>query len=124
MQLARAVARSQARGRSAIVICDNLGTHTPGRSVLVRQVLSACKGVLYLVYTPAYDPDANPIEWLFRATRREVTHNHQRSEMTHLIEDAERHFERLRADPVKVLRQIGSPGAAIPPPAVPLKAAA
>jgi DDE superfamily endonuclease len=48
-QLARAVARSQARGRQAIVIADNLGTHTPERSVLVRQVLSACTGVLHLV---------------------------------------------------------------------------
>jgi hypothetical protein len=124
VQLARAVARSQARGRIAIVICDNLGTHTPKRSVLVRQVLSACEGVLYLVYTPAYDPDANPIEWLFRATRREVTHNHHRWEMARLMEDAESHFERLRADPAKVLRQIGSPGAAIAPPAVPFKAAA
>jgi hypothetical protein len=124
VQLARAVARSQACGRIAIVICDNLGTHTSKRSVLVRQVLSACEGVLYLVYTPAYDPDANPIEWLFRATRREVTHNHHRWEMARLMEDAESHFEQLRANPAKVLGQIGSPGAAIAPSAAPFKAAA
>jgi transposase len=33
---------------------------------------------LSLVYTPAYDPDANRIEWLWRVSRRIVTHNHQR----------------------------------------------
>jgi DDE superfamily endonuclease len=123
-QLARAVARSHARGRRAIVICDNLGTHTPERSVLVRQVLLACEGVLHLVYTPAYDPEANRIEWLFRATRREVTHNHHRQEMASLIADADTHFEGLRASPAAVLRQIGSPGAAISRSATSLKAAA
>jgi hypothetical protein len=123
-QLARAVARSQARGRQAIVIADNLGTHTPEHSVLVRQVLGACQGVLHLVYTPAYDPDANRIEWLFRVTRREVTHNHHRKEMGQLILDAHAHFQRLQADPAAVLRHIGSPGVAPSPAAVPLKAAA
>jgi DDE superfamily endonuclease len=123
-QLARAVARSQARGRQAIVIADNLGTHTPERSTLVRQVLSACTGVLHLVYTPAYDPDANRIEWLFRVTRREVTHNHHRQEMVGLIRDAHTHFQGLQADPAAVLRHIGSPGVAPLPAAVPLKAAA
>jgi len=123
-QLARAVARSQARGRRAIVIADNLGTHTPQGSLLVRQVLSACRGVLDLVYTPAYDPEANRIEWLFRVTRREVTHNHHRQEMRELILDAHSHFQKLQADPVAVLHHIGSPGAATSLAALPLKAAA
>jgi DDE superfamily endonuclease len=123
-QLARAVARSQARGRQAIVIADNLGTHTPERSLLVRQVLGACAGVLHLVYTPAYDPDANRIEWLFRVTRREVTHNHHRKAMGQLIMDAHAHFQGLQADPAAVLRHIGSPGVATSPAAMPLMAAA
>jgi len=119
-QLARAVARSQARGRRAIVIADNLGAHTPRGSLLVRQVLSACQGVLDLVYTPAYDPEANRIEWLFQVTRREVMHNHHRQEMRQLIMDAHSHFQGLQADPVAVLRHIGSPGIATPPAALPL----
>jgi transposase len=123
-QLARAVARSQARGRRAIVITDNLGTHTPAGSLLVRQVLSACQGGLDLVYTPAYDPEANRIEWLFRVTRREVTHNHHRKRMGELIQDAHSHFQGLQADPAAVLRHIGSPGVPTHPAAVPLKAAA
>jgi hypothetical protein len=123
-QVARAVARSQARGRVAIVIADNLGTHTPAGSLLVRQWVAACQGALYLVYTPAYDPDANPIEWLWRVTRRAVTHNHQRPDMASLIADARLHFAKLQADPAAVLRHIGSPGTASHAVALPLKAAA
>src|SRR5438270_8965166 len=38
---------------------DNLKTHTAAGSLLVRSLLSEYKEHLYLVYTPAYDPDAN-----------------------------------------------------------------
>ena len=59
-------------------------------------MLTELSGQLYLVYTPAYDPNANRIEWLWRISRRVVTHNHQR-----------RDFESLLAD--DLLRHIGSP---------------
>lgn len=123
-QVTRAVNRSRARGRVAIVLCDNLGTHTARRSRLVRELLATYEGELYLVYTPPYDPDANRIEWLWRATRREVTHNHRHTAMSGLIAAAETHFHRLQAEPAAVLRQIGSPGVTLPLSAVPLKAAA
>jgi hypothetical protein len=54
-----AVARSKQRGRVAIVITDNLKTHTSAGSLLVRGLLTELKEHLHLVYTPAYDPDAN-----------------------------------------------------------------
>src|SRR5204862_3763950 len=38
-QLRRAVERSQARGRIAMVLPDNLGIHTPKGSLLLRQLL-------------------------------------------------------------------------------------
>jgi hypothetical protein len=50
-QLRRAVARSQARGRIALVLLDNLGTHTPEHSRLVRALLEELRGQLVLVYT-------------------------------------------------------------------------
>ena len=68
-QLRRAVARSQARGRIALVLLDNLGIHTPRGSRLLRALLEEFRGHLVLVYTPTYDPDANRIEWLWRALR-------------------------------------------------------
>jgi hypothetical protein len=58
-QVRAAVARSKQRGRVAIVIADNLKTHTAAGSLLVRSMLSELQEHLYLVYTPAYDPDAN-----------------------------------------------------------------
>jgi hypothetical protein len=62
-QVRAAVARSKQRGRVAIVITDNLRAHTAAGSLLVRSMLAESKEQLYLVYTPAYDPDANRIEW-------------------------------------------------------------
>ncbi len=72
-QLRRAVARSRERGRIAMVILDNLGIHTPKGSRLLRALLEELGEQLVLVYTPTYDPDANRIEWLWRALRRTVT---------------------------------------------------
>jgi hypothetical protein len=109
-QLQRAVARSSARGRSAIVLLDNLSIHTPRGSRLLRALLTDVNATavrLLLVYTPAYDPDANRIEWLWRALRRAVTHNHQRRALDPLLADADRWAADLPAD--AVLRQIGSP---------------
>jgi hypothetical protein len=57
-QLRRAVERSQARGRIAVMLLDNLGIHTPRGSLLLRALLEECRGQLVLVYTPPYDPEA------------------------------------------------------------------
>lgn len=108
-QVRAAVARSRSRGRLAIVIVDNLRTHTPAGSKLVRQMLAELQDHLRIIYTPAYDPDANRIEWLWRWSRREVTHNHQRTTFAALREDMYAHFQTLRAHANLVLRQIGSP---------------
>jgi transposase len=106
-QLRRAVARSPARGRVALVLLDNLGIHTPSGSLLLRALLADLRGQLVLVYTPAYDPDANRIEWLWRALRRAVTHAHTRESLPPLLEDADAWAHAL--SPSDVLRQIGSP---------------
>jgi len=106
-QLRRAVARSRSRGRIAMVILDNLGIHTPKGSRLLRALLAELGEQLVLVYTPTYDPDANRIEWLWRALRRAVTHTHQRQTLTELLADADRWAHTIT--PANVLSQIGSP---------------
>jgi DDE superfamily endonuclease len=108
-QVRTAAARSKRRGRVAIVIADNLKVHTPAGSLLVRSMLTELKEQLYLVYTPAYDPDANRIEWLWRISRRIVTHNHQRSDFEGLLTEVKTHFETLARTPLALLRHIGSP---------------
>jgi transposase len=106
-QLRRAVARSRSRGRIAMVILDNLGIHTPKGSRLLRALLAELSEQLVLVYTPTYDPDANRIEWLWRAFRRMVTHTHQRQRLDDLLADADRWAHTIT--PAQVLSQIGSP---------------
>ena len=106
-QLRRAVARSRSRGRIAMVILDNLGIHTPKGSRLLRGLLEELGEQLVLVYTPTYDPDANRIEWLWRALRRSVTHTHQRKTLAELLDDADRWAHTIT--PAQVLSQIGSP---------------
>jgi hypothetical protein len=106
-QLRRAVARSAARGRVALVVLDNLPIHTPRGSRLLRALLEEMGGRLVLVYTPAYDPDANRIEWLWRLLRRAVTHAHSRETLEPLLADANDWARDI--SPAEVLRQIGSP---------------
>src|SRR5262249_34691254 len=76
-QVRAAVARSRAQGRMASVLVENRRTHTPAGSKRVRQMLAELHDHLRLIYTPAYDSDANRIEWLWRWSRREGTYKHQ-----------------------------------------------
>ncbi len=108
-QVRAAVTRSKQRGRVAIVIADNLRTHTPAGSLLVRSMLTELQEHFHLVYTPAYDPDANRIEWLWCISRRIVTHNHQRMDFASLLSDARTHFNMLARTPDDLLHHIGSP---------------
>jgi transposase len=113
-QLRRVVARSTARGRVAMVVLDNLSIHTPRGSKLLRALLTEVGDHLVLVYTPAYDPDANRIEWLWRALRAAVTHNHHRTTLDQLVADADGWVRDMTAD--HVLSQIGSPFAQLSAP--------
>ncbi len=121
-QLRRAVARSAARGRVAMVLLDNLGIHTPAGSRLLRTLLEEFGERLVLVYTPTYDPDANRIEWLWRLLRRAVTHTHRRQTLDPLLADANAWARDVT--PADVLSQIGSPFAPDDEPAQELSRAA
>jgi hypothetical protein len=113
-QLRRAVDRSRRRGRTAMVLCDNLSIHTPAGSTRLRALLAEVGDDLVLVYTPRYDPDSNRIEWLWRALRRAGTHCHQRQTLPPLLDDATGWAAALT--PAAVLSHIGSPFAPPPPP--------
>jgi DDE superfamily endonuclease len=108
-QLRHVIARSQERQRTAIVLADNLGIHTPRGSKKLRDLLAEHADLLCLVYTPAYDPEASPAERLWPSFRRQVTHNHHRDTLVDLYHDARAYFAALDYDPRRVLRQIGSP---------------
>jgi hypothetical protein len=111
-QLRRAVARSKAPDRRTLVIRDNLGIHTPRGSKLLRALLAEEGEQLILVYTPAYDPDSNPIEWLWRTFRPAVTHTHQRRSREELIADADAWI--AACTPQDILQHLGSPSKPTP----------
>jgi transposase len=90
-----------------MVILDNLGIHTPKGSRLLRALLAELGEDLVLVSTPTYDPDANRIEWLWRALGRAVTHTHQRASLAEVLADAEQWARTI--SPAQVLSQLGSP---------------
>jgi transposase len=108
-QLAFLVQRSQERGRLALVLLDNLKIHTPAGAKLVREALATHGEKLRLIYTPAYDPDANPIQRLWPPFRRTVTHNHHRDNVVDLYRDAIEYFQDEDKHPDRALRHIGSP---------------
>jgi len=108
-QVRAAVTCSQQHRRVAIVIAGNLKTHTAAGSLLVRSMLTELQEQLSLIYTPAYDPDANRIEWFWRVSRRVVKHNHHRKDFESLLSDVRTHFDTLTRTPHDLLRHIGSP---------------
>ena len=108
-QLDFLVERSQQRGRVALVLLDNLKIHTAAGAKKVRAALEAHGAKLRLVYTPAYDPEANPIERLFPPFRQAVTHNHHRDNAADLYRDAIEYFQDEDTHPDRALRHIGSP---------------
>ena len=97
----------------AIGIGANSAVFSVTNSLLLRALLEELRGQLVLVYTPTYDPDANRIEWLWRALRRAVTHTHTRETLPPLLEDADAWAHTI--SPAEILRQIGSPFADIDP---------
>ena len=114
-QLDHLVDRSSGRDRNVIVLADNLGIHTPEGSKLLRETLKKHEGKLRLVYTPPYDPEANPTERFWPPFRLTVTHNHHRDDLVSLYQDAVDYFDQLDRDPNLVLRHIGSPQATTEP---------
>jgi hypothetical protein len=92
-----------------MVSADTRKTHTSAGSLLVRSMLTERKEDLHLVSPPAYDPDSNRIEWLWRVSRRVVTHPHHRRTFDLLLADREAHVQTRARTPADVLRHIGSP---------------
>ena len=108
----------------AIVLTDNLKTHTPRGSRLVRELLAEAQGQLVRVYIPSYDPDANRIEWLWHPVRHAVTHHHHREDFAVLLADLQTAFDALSSNSSVALAHIGSPFALDEAPTQPLTRAA
>jgi len=71
-QIDHLVERSHQRDRTVMLLWDNLRIHTRRGSKKLRDCLDRHRENLCLVYTPAYDPEANPTERLWRPLRHRV----------------------------------------------------
>ena len=61
--------RSNARGRVAALLIDNAPGHRVGKTGMLRQVMTAFRGRVVLIYLPPYSPDLQPEERLWRQWR-------------------------------------------------------
>ncbi|MEI6046919.1 MAG: transposase [Chloroflexota bacterium] len=56
---------------------------------------------------PSYSPDYNPIEYLWRKTKRKATHNKHFAEFGHLTKAVDQALERFQQEPEGVLGLFG-----------------
>jgi DDE superfamily endonuclease len=107
LTLIACVKRSNARSRVAVLLIDNAPGHRLGKTGCLRQVMDVLRGRAVLVYLPAYSPDLQPEERLWRQWRPNVTHNHRRATIEALIQDSDAWFERLDEHPASTLQLLG-----------------
>ncbi len=103
------MARSAHRKRRVMVVADSARFHKPETSKRVAALLKRYGRRLTLRYFPSYAPECNPMELLWNDWRDNVTHNHDRSQISKLEYDSDRYFECRARDPNGVLRTLGSP---------------
>lgn len=107
--LAAGADRSTARGRLAVFLVDNAKSHRLGKTGIVRRGLDALRGRVVLVFQPAYSPDLQPAERVWRQWRPNVTHNHQRDNLLALQADSDGWLRRMAATPQAVLQALALP---------------
>jgi len=107
--LAAGADRSTARGRLAVFLVDNAKSHQVGKTGIVRRGLDALAGRVVLVFQPAYSPDLQPAERVWRQWRPNVTHNHRRDTLPALQQDSDGWMTRMAAAPHAVLQALALP---------------
>ncbi|HXX37823.1 MAG TPA: transposase [bacterium] len=84
--------RSRRRGHRTMILLDNAWFHRPDKSRQGADLLQRHGPWLTLVFLPAYSPELQPLDHLFRMWRGEVTHNHHRTDLDMLEFDSETFF--------------------------------
>lgn len=78
----KVVIRHARRGRRIVLVLDNARYH---HAILLRDWLRRHKDILVLLFLPPYSPDLNPIERVWKLTRRLCTHNQYFQELQDLV---------------------------------------
>lgn len=98
----RTLLRHRRRGRKIVVVLDNAKWH---HARLLNPWLQQHRSTLSLVFLPPYSPDLNPIERVWKLTRRHCTHNHYFPELSDLITAVQNQFK-LWNRPNEILRKL------------------
>jgi hypothetical protein len=78
------VVGNDGRRHKILLVLDNARYH---RAKALQEWLQSVSDLLELYFLPPYSPDLNPIEMLWRETRRNVTHNHYFPDMDTMTYD-------------------------------------
>jgi len=90
------------RGQKLVMIIDNAGYH---KKKELWPYFAENKRRLRLLWLPPYSPDLNPIERVWRLTRRRVTHNRYFESLDFLRDSLDRFFDCLKT-PNLMLRSL------------------
>jgi transposase len=81
------------RDRRKVVIIDNARYH---HAILFKDWLEKVKDELVLLFLPPYSPELNPIERVWKLTRRSCTHNRLFADLGELASRLDGQFEQWR----------------------------
>lgn len=98
-QLRKTSSRS---GRKVVVVLDNVRYH---HAVAHKHWRGDCEDSFQLVYLPAYSPELNSIERLWKLTRRLCIHNRHFASLDEVIAAVENQFE-LWAKPNETITKL------------------
>ena len=88
-----------ADGKRAYLILDNAPWHKKAVRLVQTEALPEYQDIsdkMTLIFLPPYSPDFNPIEQVWRVTRREVTHNTYFANAQILEDTLDAHFAAYR----------------------------
>lgn len=102
IEFLRTLLRRRSKSRQLVVIADNAAYH---KSPPVRSFVAEHSSQMQVVYLPPYSPELNPIERVWKLTRRLCTHNRYFPELATLRDAV---AEQLRAwwRPNETLRRL------------------
>jgi len=78
------------------LVQDSAPSH---RAATVKTFVTEQAKRLTVTHLPSYSPDYNPIEYLWRATKRQATHNHYFPEFANLVASVEKTLTHLTVQP-------------------------
>ena len=87
------------RGSKIRLITDNAKYH---KTPKVREWLKGKEGLIELHFLPAYSPKLNAVEYLWRRTKRAVTHNKFFERLADLKQAMARRFNRFQGNPASL----------------------